>query len=204
MLDYDPRRSLKLFKVFLLSPSDAFREMYAASDVIGALFVLDTLSFLSIVSVVFAGDLYFAFSFGFALKFLVLYVMTLVLFAMLVGFEAGVALVCANILGRRDVSYASLYSAFGYAKFTILIAVVVYTFLPGHLSLASFVHLDSPNVLMSAFLQRIEFFELIAFLLGVLGVRVVARLGYVQSVGVVLLGWLLGTPLFYCVKDSIL
>ena len=70
MLDFDLKRSVKLFKRFLLSPSEAFKDMSAVSDLGGSLFVLDALSFFTVVGTVIAGGLPFVFSFSFFLQFL--------------------------------------------------------------------------------------------------------------------------------------
>ena len=202
-MELDLKRSLSLLKIFLTHPSAAFRDISELPDVPGALFVMDALSFFTVVAAVVSGAVEPSLTWGFVLRFIILYVMMLVVFCLLVGFEAGVAAMGARICGK-DSSYAALYSAFGYAKLPLLIAAVLYAFAPERLALAALVHGEGAGIIMKAFLYRAEFFEAMALVLGALGVRVVAGVSLVQSLGIVLLGWLLGTPIFYCVIKSII
>lgn len=203
MTELDLKRSLSLLKIFLTRPSAAFRDMSALPDVPGALFIMDALSFFTVVAAVVSGAVEATLSWGFVLQFIILYVMMLVVFCLLVGFEAGVAAIGARICGK-DSSYAALYSAFGYAKLPLLIAAVLYAFAPERLALAAVVQGEGTGIIMKAFLYRAEFFEAMALVLGALGVRVVAGVTFAQGVGIVFLGWLLGTPIFYCVMNAII
>ncbi len=204
MTEYDLRRSFMLLKKFVFHPADAFSEMSKEHDLPGSLFVLDALSFLSVVVAVTNGVVEPSFTWGFLVRFIVLYLMTLVVFVLLVGFEAGVAVAGARLISSREPRYLSLYSAFGYAKLPLLAAALIYIFLPGRLDLTVLFNTEGANVITRALLLRAELFEAMAFVLGVVGVRAVAGLGVLQSFAIVLLGWLLGTPVFYCVKDFIL
>ncbi|HEB02552.1 MAG TPA: hypothetical protein ENI12_04890 [Nitrospirae bacterium] len=207
MTEFDLKRSLYLLKIFLTHPSAAFRDMSALPDVPGALLVMDALSFFTVVAAVVSGALEPTLSWGFVLRFIILYIMMLVVFSLLVGFEAGVATIGARICGKES-SYAALYSAFGYAKLPLLIAAVLYVFAPERLALAALVLLregsEGAGIIMKAFLYRAELFEAMALVLGVIGVRVVAGVTFLQGVGIVFLGWLLGTPIFYCVMNAII
>ncbi len=204
MTEYDLSRSLKILKLFVIHPAEAFRQMSHEPDVVGSLFVLDALAFFSVVVAVVSGVVEPSLSWGFLLRFIILYVMVLVLFALLAGFEAGVAVVGARLISNKEARYSALYCVFGYAKLPLVVAALIYIFLPGRLDLTALFNEESANVMMCAFIERAELFEAMAFVLGTLGVKVVAGLGIFQSTGVVLLGWLLGTPIFYCVKYFIL
>ncbi len=201
---YDLSRSLKQLKLFVMHPAEAFSRMADEPDVFGALFVLDALSFFSVVVAVISGVVEPSLSFGFLLRFLILYAMVLVLFILLAGFEAGVAVLGARLISKKEVGYWALYSVFGYAKLPLVFAALIYIFLPGRLDLSALINTESANVVLNAFVGRAELFEAMAFVLGAIGVRVVAGLSLLQSVGIVFLGWLLGTPIFYCVMNSIL
>ena len=202
-MEFDLKRSLYILKIFLTHPSAAFRDMSALPDVPGALFVMDALSFFTVVAAVVSGAVEPSLTWGFVLRFIILYAMMLVVFCLLVGFEAGVASIGARICGK-DSSYAALYSAFGYAKLPLLIAAVLYVFAPERLALAALVQDEGAGIIMNAFLYRAELFEAMALVLGVLGVRVVAGVTFLQGVGIDFLGWLLGTPIFYCVMNAII
>ncbi len=201
--ELDLKRSLYILKIFLTHPSAAFRDMSALPDVPGALFVMDALSFFTVVAAVVSGAVEPSLTWGFVLRFIILYAMMLVVFCLLVGFEAGVASIGARICGK-DSSYAALYSAFGYAKLPLLIAAVLYVFAPERLALAALVQGEGAGIIMNAFLYRAELFEAMALVLGAMGVRVVGGVSLVQSLGIVFLGWLLGTPIFYCVMNAII
>ena len=129
----DLKRFFSILKIFLVHPSAAFHQMRALPDVPGALFVMDALSFFTVVAAVVSGAVEPTLSWGFVLRFIILYAMMLVVFCLLVGFEAGVATMGARICGK-DSSYAALYSAFGYAKLPLLIAAVLYVFAPERLA----------------------------------------------------------------------
>ena len=207
MIEYDLSRSLKQLKLFIAHPAAAFRRMSVEPDMVGALFVLDALAFFSVVVAVVSGVVEPSLSWGFFLRFIVLYVMVLVLFILLVGFEAGVAVVGArliNVIYNREARYWAMYCVFGYAKLPLVIAALIYIFLPVRLDLTALINTESANVVMCAFVERAEVFEAMAFVLGALGVRVVGGVTFAQSVGIVFLGWLLGTPVFYCVMNAII
>ncbi len=203
LTDFDLKRSLNLLKMFLAHPSSAFKNMSALPDVAGALFIMDFLSFFTVVAVVVSGVVEPSLTWGFVLRFIVLYVMMLVIFCLLVGFEAGVATLGARLYGK-SVEYAALYTAFGYAKLPLVIAAVLYVFLPERMTLACFLDMQDADVIMKSFIYRLEIFEAMALVLGVLGVRAVARVTLMQSTGIVLLGWIVGTPIFYCVMNAII
>ncbi|MCK4912055.1 MAG: hypothetical protein KAR83_10455 [Thermodesulfovibrionales bacterium] len=204
MTEYNLRRSLQLLKRFVFhNTADAFRGMSKEHDVPGSLLVLDAISFLSVVVASASGIIEPSLSWGFIVRFIVLYMMVLVVFVLLVGFEAGVAVAGARLISSRVPRYLSLYSAFGYAKLPLVVAALMYIFLPVRLDLTAVIDPEGANVIMCALMDRAELFEAMAFVLGVIGVRTVALLSVLQSFGIVLLGWLLGTPIFYCVLDVI-
>lgn len=198
-MEYDLRRSLFQLKLFVFHPARAFRRMTAEPDVLGALFVIDAFAFFSVVVAVVAGVVEPSLSVGFLVRFLILYAMMLVLFGLLVGFEALVALIGVKLAGGRQQTYASMYCVFGYAKLPLVAAALIYVFLPVRLDLSTVLEFNGESVVSIAYASRLELFEAMSLVLGAVGTKIVSRVGFLQITGIVLIGWILGTPVFYTV-----
>ncbi len=106
MTEFDLKRSLYLLKIFLTHPSAAFRDMSERPDVPGALFVMDALSFFTVVAAVVSGALEPTLSLGFILRFIILYAMVLIVFCLLVFIPIAswsIALICPRM--HRNTSH---------------------------------------------------------------------------------------------------
>jgi hypothetical protein len=203
MHEYDIKRSFHALLEFIRHPGGVCRKFEHEPDILGALLVLDIVSFLTVLLAVFSGYLPFSLTWGFVIKFVVLYLMILVVFVMLTGFEAGVAALGAALMGRQ-VQYSSLFSIVGYSKLPLIFSALLYIFLPERLSLDAVILMgNDTSPLQAAFAERLEIFELMAFGLAVVGLKVLSGLRVVSSLGIMLVGWLISTPIFYCVTTSI-
>jgi hypothetical protein len=195
--------SFRTLKRYLFHPAGALRIISIDPDIPGALIVIDAISFFTVLGVFLNNFSEITFSFSFFINFIVMYITLIVLFCLLVAFEAGVVFYASGFF-RKNPDYASLYTAFGYAKLPLLISTLLYILLPSKLGLSSVIDPSSFNVIGQAFIERAELFELMTLVLGVLGVRMVTGLTIYMSIAISVLLWLLGTPLFYCVMNAFL
>lgn len=194
------------FLLFLKSPVGFFKELIETPDVVGGLLFIDLLAFLLTVLAVIRGSLQFSWTFSFVIGFVVLYLLLFILIAMLVGFEAGYAVFLSRLFDQPAL-YWSLFTAMAYSRIPLIVGTVVYMFLPAECTLQNIIlsFSDTPDTFIrSIFMQRIEFFEIITLIFGMLAAYVLTGMNKKQTIAVVASGWIISTALFYYVQTVLI
>ena len=189
---------------FFRQPGAFMRALRDGPDVIGALAVADTLAFLLAVGAATSGRIVPEASWAFLGRFLVLYLLVFIVQCLFICFEAGCATLAGLLLGRSP-AMLPMVSAMGYARVPLVAGALVYIFLPGACCLSALAPgAFGPTELGEAFARRIEVFELLTLGLQYMAMHLTGGLGKLESIGVLIIGWVAGTAIFHQVLISLL
>jgi hypothetical protein len=201
------KESIRSLAGFTRHPARTFSGLAEAPDVMGALLMIDLLSFLTALWCVVSGGLEFSFTWRFLFHFLVLYALMFVLQCMFVAFEGGCVMLAGRLLGSAP-DFRSLFSAMAYCRLPLVLGTTVYIFIPEKLNLLNVLNcIYGPaghSALSAAFLDRLEVFELMVAALQVIAVYVMTGFGGLRSLATVAAIWLAGTAIFHYVVTLML